>query len=397
MMYNPIRFVSKEEQIYRLNNIDIYRRPLIEVHIADIHFGIIEPLYQYNILKEQFLDRIRDIDFDIVSINGDLFDHKFMSNSDTVMYACLFINDLVDICRIKGATLIIIHGTSSHDSNQLKLFYHYLQDGTVDIRIVEDIRFEYVKGAKILCIPELYGKDKEFYDRYLLSSTYDAVFMHGTIKGAIYSNSSTSIDKAYTFEIDDFQLCKGPIISGHIHVPNCFNKHFYYTGSPIYDRFGEEQQKGFLIVLHNLDTQNYYVHLEPIFSKKYVTINLNHLIYGDPKQIIDYVDSIRGVDNVEYVRIEFDKNDFTDVELSNLDLLKKYYRQNQFIKIKHQDIKNKQVLKANEEVLEKYKKYDYILDKSLDEYEILCMYINTNMKCEYITVDELKKILAECA
>lgn len=397
-MKNPIRFISKEEQIYRLNSINnIYRKPLLEVHISDIHFGVIDPLYQYNILKDQFLNKIINIDFDLVSINGDLFDHKFMSNSDAVMYACLFINDLVELCKIKNATLILLHGTSSHDSNQLKLFYHYLQDSSIDIRIVEDIKFEYVKGAKILCIPELYGKDIEYYDKYLNSCIYDSVFMHGMIKGAVIQNDSTSESyKAYTFDINDFQYCSGPIISGHVHVPNCFNKHFYYTGSPIYDRFGEEQQKGFLIVLHNLETHNYYVQLEPIYSKKYITINLNHLLKEDPKRIIDFIEQEQLKEDIGYIRIEFDKNDFTDLELSNLEIIKKYYKSDSAIKIKHENHRNKQILKANEEILEKYKEYDYILDKSLDEHDILCRYINTNMKYEYITVEELKAILLEC-
>ena len=47
-----------------------------EVHIADIHFGSIDPAKQYNILNEQFLQRIAQIDFDILSIDGDIFDKK---------------------------------------------------------------------------------------------------------------------------------------------------------------------------------------------------------------------------------------------------------------------------------------------------------------------------------
>ena len=57
----------------------------------------------------------------------------------------------------------------------------------LDLRIVENIRFEYIKGMKILCIPELYGLDEDIYRQFLFfSGLYDMCFMHGTIKGAIY-------------------------------------------------------------------------------------------------------------------------------------------------------------------------------------------------------------------
>ena len=98
-----------QEAIKFLNNIS--RGTLTEIHIADIHFGAIDPKLQYNILKEQFIDKIVNVPFDILSINGDLFDHKFMSNSDVIMYACLFINNLVEICKNKNATFVMIAGT----------------------------------------------------------------------------------------------------------------------------------------------------------------------------------------------------------------------------------------------------------------------------------------------
>ena len=96
--------------------IEVVRRDMnnifIEAHIADIHFGSFEPAKQFIILKEQFLDYIEKLPFlDIVSINGDIFDHKFMANSDAIMYACNFIEALIRICQEKNATLIIVAGT----------------------------------------------------------------------------------------------------------------------------------------------------------------------------------------------------------------------------------------------------------------------------------------------
>ena len=40
------------------NNFNQKRGSLIEVHIADIHFGVIDPKVQYTILLEQFINKI---------------------------------------------------------------------------------------------------------------------------------------------------------------------------------------------------------------------------------------------------------------------------------------------------------------------------------------------------
>ena len=133
---------------------------VVEVHIADIHFGAIDPGEQYMILMEQFINKISTFHFDILSIDGDIFDRKFMANSDAVMYAMAFVRNCAELCVARGATLIIISGTESHDANQIKLFYNY-KDGLIpglDFRIVESAQFQYAQGLKILCIPEEYGK-----------------------------------------------------------------------------------------------------------------------------------------------------------------------------------------------------------------------------------------------
>lgn len=396
-MIKIMREVSEEEQIYNINRMSqVTRGSLIQVHIADIHFGEIDPKVQYQILEEQFLNKIRDIQFDLISIDGDLFKHKYMSNSEAVMYATMFINKIVEECRLKQATFILLHGTSYHDASQLKLFYHYLQDPTIDIRIVEEVRFEYVKGAKILCIPELYNKGAKYYENFLYNSgEYDAVFMHGTYEKSIFGMDKPNLDSTRepVFCMEHFCRCRGFIISGHVHTGGCFNSYFYYTGTPIRYAHGEENEKGFLVVLHNLDNGQHYVHLEPIKSFIYKSINLDHMLMSDPKDVIEYVSNLQA-QGVDHVRIEFNPTE-DEKAIANIELIKKYYRSNNTIKIKSQNMKTKNTIKANEEMLDKYKDYDYILDKSLSEHEILTRYINHNMGYQYISVDELKKILEE--
>ena len=361
----------------------------VEAHIADIHFGAINPEIQYNILKEQFLNVIDSMDtLDIVSINGDIFHHKFMANSNAIMYACYFITQLIDICYRHNSTLIIIAGTYEHDSDQLKLFYPYINN-RVDIRIVEEVKFEYVRGKRILVIPELYGKGKEYYNKFLFySGYYDAVYMHGTYKGSIYGKDIGNLDsdREPVFEMNDFVNCLGPIISGHVHTPGCFDSYFYYCGSPYRWKFGEEEDKGFIILLHNIRTREHYINFEPIYSFRYDTINLDSMIMEDPNTIIQYIKNLQanGIDNI---RIQFTKNNE-----NTLNILKTYYRSNPNVKI-DSNIKNEQVLKEEQELSNKYKEYDYLFDTGSSPEEKLVKYINQNKGEIFITVDDLVNIL----
>ena len=52
-------------------------------------------------------------------------------------------------------------------------------------------------------------------------------------------------------------------------------------------------------------------------------------------------------------------------------------------------------MKKNIEELDSMSEYNFILDKTLTEYDILTRYINIQKGYEYISVENLKKILEE--
>ena len=361
----------------------------IEAHISDIHFGVIDPKITYKILSEQFTNVIANInDLDLVSINGDLFHHKFMGNSDAIFYALKFVDELVAVCRNKGCTLFILHGTPSHDANQTKLFYQYMNDNTVDVRVIETIRFEYVNGKKILCIPEIPGLGKEYYENILYTETYDSVCAHGTIRGAIYGRNAEDLDApSPVFSMNNFILSNGPVIAGHVHVPGCYERDWYYCGSPIRWNFGEEQPKGFVILVHNTYTRQYYVKYMHIESFRYDTINIDDMIASDPVTIYNYLMDLKaqGIDNI---RIEL------TADHPNINILRDKFRNDGSIKFKC-DFKNDIIRQQANEASEKFKEYDYITDKNLSEYEILTRYINNNKGYTFITTDQLIDLLKE--
>lgn len=364
---------------------------VIQVHIADIHFGAIDPKKQFMILQEQFLDRISTIHFDILSIDGDIFDKKFMANSDAVMYAIEFVKRCTMLCQMRSATLVIIGGTHSHDAEQLKLFYNLRDDPMLDVRIVETARFEFIKGLRVLCLPEEYGKGEDYY-RNLLNEVSDTVFMHGTVVGSVYGANKEDLgSKKYpVFSIDSFNSCRGPIIAGHVHKAMCLNSYIYYCSNPIRYRFGEEEEKGFCIVIHNLVNSAHTFDFIPIKSFRYDTINIESLNWRNPESVTAYLDMLllNGVDNI---RIDFSSVDAPTTQK----IIEEYYVNNPNVHIKRFIAKQEEAqVSTTSEIENKYSDLGFLLDPNLDSYEKFVQFINHNMGSQFITVEKLKSVLA---
>ena len=373
---------------YGYDNVVLNRGTLIQVHLADLHFGAFEPRKQYEILKKQVLDKIYSLPIlDVIVIDGDIFDRKVMSNSDAAMYATLFVNDLVDIARQKHSTLVLLHGTYSHDYEQLKLFYHYMNDTTVDVRIVTTIKFEYINGAKVLCIPELYGVDESVYRSFFFESGwYDEAFVHGTFKGAVYGDN---VGAGRLLTPEDFIYCKGVAIAGHVHKSGCFSGFFYYCGCPYRWKFGEEEEKGFIILAHDLDTQIHYVHFEPIISYKYETIYLDTLVSEDPKEIIDYINRLKCEQGIDYIKVRFR----VPIPGYNKTIINNYYRNNSHSFVEFMDLKEIEEMKQNEQI--QSTEYSYLIDNSISDFERFVRYVNESEGTEFITVQQLTELLSE--
>ena len=386
----PLKFYNRDNGEFIDISIGPPKRGLLyEVHIADLHFGSIKPENEYQILKMYFLDKINAMNrIDIISVDGDLFDHKFLAGSDAILYGMKFVADLVDIAKSHNATLILIDGTPSHDAGQLKLFYNYMRDRELDIRIISTIQYQWIKGAKILCIPELHGVDESIYRKYLYEEYCDQVFGHMTFKGAVYNNN---VGTGRLFSIEDFLHCRGPIISGHVHIPGCFNSDFYYTGSPIRYKYGEEEPKGFLIVIVDLDNRKYFTHFEEIISYKYTTIELTD-IFKDPKDIIDYIIKVKNEQNIDHIRIAFKYI----VDGSSQLVLTNYFKSNSGVDLKFMDTASTIMQEAVEKrgsVPES--EYNFLTDNNLSDEEKFVKYVNLKEGYDFITVDRLRELLSE--
>jgi DNA repair exonuclease SbcCD nuclease subunit len=323
---------------------------------------------------------------DIIAVDGDIFDRKVMSNSDVAMYATKFISNLVWLAEQKNATLVLLSGTYSHDYDQLKLFYHYLDSSRVDVRIITSIQFEMIKGARVLCIPELYGLDESVYRKFFFESGYyDAAFVHGTFEGSVYGNN---VSQGRLLTPRDFIMCKGFAISGHVHKRGCFSGFYYYCGCPYRWKFNEEEDKGYLLLAHDLDTQLHYIQFVPIKSDTYITIYLDELISEDPQMIINYIDNEKNTKGIDYIKVRIRY----PISGSNKNIINQYYRNsdNTFVEFLDKEEIKKEKLKQ-----ETTDSYNYLLDDSISDLERFCRYVNDNQNELFITVDKLKKVLSD--
>ena len=362
------------------------------VSIADIHFGALDAKYMYNTLKEQFVQRIAPLDFDILIVAGDLFDSKFMSNNPIITYAIQFVNDLVNICSMKGASLILLAGTYSHDNGQLNLFYHYISDSNVDIHIVENMEFVNAKGLRILCIPELYNVSKEEYEYYLYGSgRYDVCTLHGTFKDSFKGSEIASLNgnKSPVFSMSNFINCAGPILMGHYHKAGCYQEYAYYNGCPIRFRFGEEEDKGFLVTLYNPYERTHYTELVPIESYIYRTISIDHILNNDPKDIIEYIKHQKEENGIDFIRVQFTKSN------ENMNIVRNYFRNNGSVKLQELGWQQEQLKRVDQEIIEQNAQYSFLVDPAINEYDKFVTYVNQNEGYEFLTTEELIKILEE--
>lgn len=372
----------------------ISKGTLISASIADIHFPVnnIGPKMQFTILDEQFLQKIEYLPkLDVVYVLGDLYEHKVLASSDAMLYANMFIGKLIELCKQKSSTLIIIQGTLSHDANQLKSYYHYMYDPSVDVRVITRPQFEYVKNARILCLPEMYGMDESIYQQLLhRSGFYDMAIMHGMFAGAVAGNE---VGSSRLFHIEDFDNCNGPILAGHVHMQMCLKDHFYYCGPPYQWKFDDEGKKGFMLTALNLDTRQYYADWIEIKSFVYKTISIQELTHTDPQVMITYIDRLKREKGIDYLRVKFNLSIGAVFKM----ILSNNYKDNSNVKLEFPKTEEEIMLRQQEEQISAdMEKYKFILDSKSSDEEKFCTFLNLLKEDEnYITVDELIQLLGE--
>lgn len=223
--------------------------------IADIHFGKkSKPSELYNELKEEFIPVLEKFKPDIIEIAGDLYDSRQTMNSEAAIYCNMFISDINEFTK-KGATVIVVHGTLSHDNNQIDSYNHYLSD---NFRIYKKACTDIIHGLRYLILPEEYvSNQKEYYKDLMHPSTpHDKCVGHGMFKhaGGYVHESVESKSKSVVWDVKDFKnIVKGIVSFGHIHTSSILDN-VIYIGSFSRFNFGESEPKGFYLIEHETNT-----------------------------------------------------------------------------------------------------------------------------------------------
>ena len=253
--------------------------------VGDIHFGC----YPATLLYKEFqliIKTIQEKNINAVIIVGDYFDTRLSLSSPHSVNAIKAFCDLLKACEKKNIKLRVIRGTASHDpENQLNNLANIAKSTNCDFRLFLTVgEEELFPDCKVLYIPEEYMEDKDIYYKNFFNKKYDCIFGHGMFEETNFSSNKLKTMKRYPVFNSKFMenICSGPIIFGHIHQSQIIRSRIMYTGSFTRSRFGEEEAKGFLILLHDLDTQVHYVSFQEVTSFRYDTIYLDELVSEDP-------------------------------------------------------------------------------------------------------------------
>lgn len=342
------------------------KKILLVAVISDIHFGALPARELYEQLIENFIKPLYKLPkLDLIVIDGDTANHKLGLDSEHSKYLSKFINkDIKKLAKKKKCAVRWVQGTLSHDNNQLDNFMH-LEESSIDLKIIKTVREEDFHGFKMLYIPEEYMSDyKDYYRKYFnKSNRYDFVFGHGMFQEVAFSGAKTEIQmkKAPIFKSNDIiNICKGPIIFGHIHDYTVIKDQIYYPGSFSRWCMGEEKKKGSVIALYNKETEKYLVsRLYNDDAPKYITMNITHYLHLPFDIIKNAIEVTMDETNIHKLRLNIKYTGNNKTILTNIRLVKEYYKDNKKIVV---NIKNNLTLKdktSKKLVL----KYDYIFNK----------------------------------
>jgi DNA repair exonuclease SbcCD nuclease subunit len=271
------------------------------VFIADIHIGSrpdIKSYYEKEL--SNFIKEMNIYNPDIIFLAGDLFDKKLYADSEYIKYGIKFVRELYNNTTSR---ICIINGTYEHERETINLFIPYSDNR---LKIYKVAMIDYIDNMNILFIPEEYV-DKTTYYKDLLDKKVDITVGHGAFSFAGFYFKENRHKKNYVvFETDDFKNSIIGAVFGHVHT-RTKSKNCQYVGSFSRDSFGEEEDKGYLIIEY--DCVNKKKILEKFIKNKeaplYNTINADKIPFDN---ITNYL--LKEIKDANKLRIIID-NDIT--------------------------------------------------------------------------------------
>lgn len=233
------------------------------VSVGDLHFGSprIDASDLYRKLRKYLYPELKDAH--LITVDGDIYDQLLMVNSKAYKFATMFIKDLFNLSALTGCQVRLLHGTFSHDRDQISIFESLAQPKT-RFKIVNEISVEEIEGFQngldtVNCTLRLgylpdnlsYRNAQDAVDHLKRAmtvcgyGTLDVVVGHGTFLHTVAPGTPHLPAITYTKEMFD-DIVRGIIVMGHIHTPSR-KYNIYYCGSFERMSHGEEEDKGFYV------------------------------------------------------------------------------------------------------------------------------------------------------
>ena len=367
--------------------------------IGDIHFGY----YPAELLYKEFKLVINSItkDIDVVFIAGDYFDTKLSLSSKHSIYAIKTFCDILDKCEQTNTKLRMIRGTASHDpENQLVNLSSIAKSSKVDFKLYLTVgEEELFPDFNVLYVPEEYMENKDEYYKEFFNKKYQCIIGHGMFEETNYVTNKTLNMKKYPVFNSEFieKICDGPIIFGHIHKSQKIRNRIMYTGSFTRSRYGEEEDKGFVISTY--ETENNSTDFKFIINDKATkfdtvsildTSEIFSLLLNEQIQFIKEMISTYKKDKLR-IKINIPKNyDNTKVFIDSVTTV---FGNMENVDIVIMDNTKEETKQKTKEIVDKLMlKYNFIFDKSISYEEKIQQFIY-NKKGEKIDLENIRKII----
>lgn len=367
--------------------------------VGDIHFGYYPAKLLYEELK-LIIDNITD-EIDVIMIAGDYFDTKLTLSSKHSLYAIKAFCDIINKCEQTGTKIRMIRGTASHDpENQLINLANIAKSSKADFKLFITVAEEELfPDFNVLYIPEEYMENKDEYYKDFFNNKYQCIIGHGMFEETNFVTNKTLNMKKYPVFNSEFMesICDGPIIFGHIHKSQKIRDRIMYTGSFTRSKYGEEEDKGFIITEYETDTKdcqfNFIINDK---ATKYDTITIldNSEIFSKIiNEQIQFIKDIISNYKKDHLRIKINiPNDYDNTK-SFIDSITTVFGNTDNVDIVILDNSKEMTKQKTKEIVDKLMlKYNFIFDKNISYEEKIQQFIYAK-KGELLDIESIRKII----
>lgn len=359
--------------------------------LADLHIGVkhVSAKTLKEQLKDHFFKPLEDMKYlDGIFLLGDLMHTIVSLNSDYSQLFHWFIDRVYKIAKKRGATVIIIRGTISHDNDQLDNIRHYIKnDDGVDFRIYDTVEeITLWDDYKVLVIPDVKVKQLKDVGKYLKEpNKYDMILGHGTISQMQYviQESENMPTKTYIFDADELiQASKGPVLFGHIHQYQSIQRHFYYVG-PFTMLERGTTDAGFAVVgIYDKDRSKFKVehYLNPDSAEYHELVVTRSILRDIPiDEIVEAIDEVaKDAKSNDLITLRIVLDDNRESADKVMILENRYRKDRRFSIIKK--VKSKQEQDREKEQEKRREKVAYLMDENMELPSILYTYYTNEVK-----------------